>query len=547
MVVGAGPAGIITALEVARGGFDVLLVESGRETFSSAIQHLADAAELDSERHATMWLATRRAVGGTSVIWGGRCVPYDPVDFERRPFAADAAWPVTYDDIAPFFQRACDWLVCGRAVFDAMQIEHLPNTLVPGLPDGEVRTSMLERWSLPTNFGKEYREQLRRAARVRLITGLTCTEIVCGSGNNRVAHLECRTLEGKRVRVTGRAHVVACGGLESTRLLLVSRGPHGGALGDHSGHLGRWYMGHVEGSVANVHFFTPPRATIFGYERDLDGVYLRRRVSFTRALQLEHELPNIVAWLANPELADPRHRKGELSFAYLALTSPLGRLLAPDAQRLSLTGNRIPGSPYGGAEKGTLREHLRNIVADAGSVARFAVGFGAGRFLARERHVPGFFVYSPRNVYPLQYHAEHCPNSASTVALAGERDAVEMPRLRIDIRFSPKDIDGVIRAHELLDNYLRRANCGRLNYLTDDVAEEVSRRLGGGFHQVGTTRMSARPEDGVVDRHLAVHGVENLYVASSSTFVTSSQANSTFMIVAFAVRLADDLRLVLRR
>jgi choline dehydrogenase-like flavoprotein len=51
--------------------------------------------------------------------------------------------------------------------------------------------------------------------------------------------------------------------------------------------------------------------------------------------------------------------------------------------------------------------------------------------------------------------------------------------------------------------------------------------------------MAADPTDGVVDPHLRVHGIDNLYVASSSTFVTSGQANSTFMIVAFALRLAD--------
>ena len=67
----------------------------------------------------------------------------------------------------------------------------------------------------------------------------------------------------------------------------------------------------------------------------------------------------------------------------------------------------------------------------------------------------------------------------------------------------------------------------------------MDRRLGGGFHQAGTTRMSASSADGVVDQSLAVHGVPNLYAASRSTFVTSGQANSTFMIVAFAVRLAD--------
>ena len=54
--------------------------------------------------------------------------------------------------------------------------------------------------------------------------------------------------------------------------------------------------------------------------------------------------------------------------------------------------------------------------------------------------------------------------------------------------------------------------------------------------------MSTLPQDGVVDRDLAVHGLDDLYLASSSTFVTSGQANSTFMIVVFALRLADHLR-----
>jgi choline dehydrogenase-like flavoprotein len=54
--------------------------------------------------------------------------------------------------------------------------------------------------------------------------------------------------------------------------------------------------------------------------------------------------------------------------------------------------------------------------------------------------------------------------------------------------------------------------------------------------------MAANPDDGVVDENLAVHGVENLFVASSSTFVTSGQANSTFLIVVLAIRLADHLR-----
>ncbi len=70
------------------------------------------------------------------------------------------------------------------------------------------------------------------------------------------------------------------------------------------------------------------------------------------------------------------------------------------------------------------------------------------------------------------------------------------------------------------------SGCGNLEYLSDDPASLAWKRMGGGSHQLGTTRMAARAEDGVVDEHLAVHGVCNLYVASSSAFLTSSQSQS---------------------
>ena len=95
------------------------------------------AADLDPTRHAAMSMTTRRQLGGASKIWGGRCVQFDPLDFDRRDLVPDATWPVDYAAISAVFQRTCDWLICGRAVFDAERIAHLAGRkLVPGLPDG---------------------------------------------------------------------------------------------------------------------------------------------------------------------------------------------------------------------------------------------------------------------------------------------------------------------------------------------------------------------------------------------------------------------------
>jgi hypothetical protein len=540
-IVGAGPAGITIALEAERQGLSVVLLESGASTFDPSVQELSEAAEWDRHRHAPLSLSTRRQLGGTSNIWGGRCVPFDPSDFAPRPYLGLTGWPVSYEDIQRYFQRACDWMVCGRAVFDAAQVPGLPEAIVPGMVDDGVLGSNLERWSLPTNFGDVYREDLERSPRVSLLTGVTCTEIVCPEGSESARHLECRTNVGGLVQVKAKVVVVACGGLESTRLLMSSTGPGGGQLGNRGGHLGRWYMAHVEGSIANIRFRTPPRQTVYDYELDSDGSYIRRRFSFSAAYQREHSLPNVVSWLGNWELPDAAHGYGQLSFTYLALTSPLGHMLAPDVQRLSMTGAEIPGTPYGGADITSPFSHLRNIVKHPLATGRFAAGFGSRRFFTRGRRVPGFFMYSKDNLYPLQYHGEQLPNSTSRVTLTGEQDRLGRPKLAIDLRFMPEDVSGIVRAHQHWDQHFRKLGIGELEYQHDDLEQAVDRRMGGGFHQSGTTRMAASPADGVVDQDLAVHGAPNVYVASSSTFVSAGQANSTFMIVAFAVRLADHI------
>ena len=541
-MVGAGPVGIAIAIEVANKGFDVVLVESGYEDFDSNTQQLAEAAEWNPSVHAPMSMSVRRQLGGTSTIWGGRCVPYDRIDFERRNHITNVSWPVSYDELLPYYQRACSWLKCGRAAFDTTQMTHLPPSVVPQLPEGVGSSATFERWSLSTNFAHEYGDVLKRSRLVRVVIGLTCIEVVSGPGGTRAESLDCRTLEGRRISIRARAYVLACGGLETTRLLLASRGPYGRALGNHSGHLGSWYMGHVGGVIANVRFCTPPRSTVFGYERDTDGTYVRRRFSIASEAQRTHELSNTIAFLANPDLANHRHRNGILSLAYLTLRSPLSELVTPAAQRFSTAAGGGLDRTADSAARASLGAHLMNVGRDFPSVARFAVGFGIRRFLASGRKVPGFFAaYSGENCYPLQYNGEQIPNRQSRVSLVSDRDSIGMRRLNIDLRFSQADVDGILRCHEVWDGHLRENNCGRLEYVSPDPSSVIWSTMGGGTHQLGTTRMAVKPEDGVVDEHLAVHGMTNLFAASSSVLLTSSQANPTFMVVVLALRLADHL------
>jgi choline dehydrogenase-like flavoprotein len=58
-------------------------------------------------------------------------------------------------------------------------------------------------------------------------------------------------------------------------------------------------------------------------------------------------------------------------------------------------------------------------------------------------------------------------------------------------------------------------------------------------HNLGTARMSERPEDGVVNAFGQAHDVPNLFVSDGSQFTTGAAANPTLTIVALAIRQAE--------
>jgi choline dehydrogenase-like flavoprotein len=159
-----------------------------------------------------------------------------------------------------------------------------------------------------------------------------------------------------------------------------------------------------------------------------------------------------------------------------------------------------------------------------------------------------FALLNPGNRYLLRYHAEQTPNPDSRVQLR-ERQVGSPPGLLVDFRIHPQDIESVVRSHEILDHWLQEQGVGRLDFLADPEkrSEVVLNQALDGYHQIGLTRMSDSPTDGVVDRDCRVFGTANLFVAGSSVFPTAGQANPTLPAVALALRLGDFLGKLLFR
>jgi choline dehydrogenase-like flavoprotein len=104
-IVGAGAAGISMALEWINAGRKVVLLEGGGFDFEPRMQDLY-RGDIVGLPYYPLHAARLHYFGGTTNHWAGMCSPYDPIDFEVRPWVPHSGWPITRADLDPFYERA---------------------------------------------------------------------------------------------------------------------------------------------------------------------------------------------------------------------------------------------------------------------------------------------------------------------------------------------------------------------------------------------------------------------------------------------------------
>jgi len=527
-VIGSCPAGIIFALEYARLNSEkkIVIIEYGRKGLNGK-NALDDSITIaNTVNHHDPYECTNKGLGGTSATWGGRCVMYDEVDFIDRPIVSKGCtWNYElFDEIKNYTKIAAEYFECGNDIFCLDDVAELKNTRISeNFVPGDVTDSVIERWSMPTRFGSRYDKAIRNNSNITLLEGFEARDFSKPNSEGTVDTLTVRGLNQEIHTINARTFVLAAGAQETTRTLLRNRQLFAN-LTSVPDSLGKYYQGHLSGKIASVNFTGDPKKTDYGFIRQ-DDVYLRRRFQFTTKFLVEQNLLNTAIWLDNPLYFNPKHRSGAMSFMYLAMITPfLGKRLAPPAIAHSITKGKVTGLP----------NHFANILRQLPKSLTVPASIFYKRYFLN-RKLPGVFLFSPRNQYALHFHSEQIPDARNRMELGPDGESLVIHYSLLD-----KDIESVIQLHDVLDKKLRNSSAGALEYWYEksELVDAIRNMSRDGIHQSGTTRIAGSPEEGVIDHDLKVWGTKNVFVCSSSAFPTSGQANPTFMIGAFAARLA---------
>jgi choline dehydrogenase-like flavoprotein len=486
-IVGAGAAGITLALQFLNSPLKIILLEGGGFDYETAMQDLYRGKNAGLPYYS-LESARLHYFGGTTGHWAGYCSEYDQIDFIKRAWVPGSGWPLTRNDLEPYYRKAAEILELHTVPPDA---ETMKSSL--DFDTNGIRNKMWY-FSPPVRFGKKYRDTLVKAANVTLYTYANVTNIITNENISAVTEVTVKNLSGKQHRVRAKKFILACCAVQNARLLLAANNQAKRGLGNDHDLVGRHFMEHLEMNAADL--FLPAPASLDVYR--LQFFYTKVRAELALTENKQHELQVLNGTVALDPVAVSEEKEENTDTGTVA-----------DDPAASLKG-------WEKAEK----------------------YYDSGKYLKEKFNKTKQYMFFTR--------MEQSPNPSSRVMLDTEKDSLGVPRVILDWKLSPLEKRSYRKLIETIGVACGVRGTGRVRlheWLHDEKDISWPDHVAGGWHHMGTTRMHENSKEGVVNENCKVHGISNLYIAGSSCFPTAGSANPTYTIVAMTLRLADHLKL----
>jgi choline dehydrogenase-like flavoprotein len=502
-IIGAGAVGITMAVELSRQGRNVILLEAGGVSLEPQSQAIFSNARWSGFRLDGLHTGRFRLLGGTTNFWGGELLPFDPIVFDRRPWADSGGWPITHSALAPYYARAMDLLGMGKAEQTDEGVWKRAGTTPAWL--GDDLEIFFTRWVKTPNFARLFRAELASTL-FKTILHANVVGLEASASGDRIARVHAQTLGGRRATITAHKIVLACGTLEIVRLLMLPFSNGRETPWVDSPWLGRGYLDHLDTTAAQVR---PRKGAAF---HDLfenlffDGYKYNPKVKLRTKTQQDRKLLGVA---------------GAFLFkTYYEHAAQNARMFLR-----SLQSGRFP-------------ENFWRFPAHVIALSSVALPL-IYRYFRDNRT---FHPFDSPVIFRVT--SEQVPLAASRITLRNERDALGLPIVDVDWRIDGRELETIAYFTERVRDALQGAHLAELEIHPALLARNPSflETASDTYHQMGGARMGDGPENGVVDCDLQVYGMSGLFVAGAAVIPASGFANCTLTAIALGLRLCDHLQ-----
>lgn len=500
VIVGSGAIGLYAASELAKCGKRVLVVESGGTHLGG---FAAESYASLGVPHDGISVARSRSLGGTTNLWGGQLVEFQPADFNGRDWLPGSGWPVKYEEIAPFYRKAYENLGLPQETHDDDAVWKSVSAERPRI--GDEFEVFLTRWLKIPSFAVMYAKQYETSEKFSVLTGYTVVGYD-GSGD-RITGVRMMDMAGKLHTIAGDTFILAAGTIENSRLLLSAASDKSWPCPwRQNQNIGKYFLDHLGCKAATV----KPNDTRKFF--DTFCTIWRGGHKYQPKFRLRNEVL----------MRDPILNIQGL-FGFESSVSE-NLLYLKQFVKAAVYSRKI--------------DNLGDVFKNVSACSKYLVPL-MWRYVRDHR----VFVPSASKI-SLLLQAEQAPVAESCIRLdRSATDAYGLPRVTLDWRMGGNEQSSIAEFTRRADAALRRAGLATLEI------DPALKAMDPGFmttakdtyHQAGGTVMGDSAREAVVDRNLKVFGTENFYVGGASTFRTVSNANTTFTALAFATRLVEHL------
>jgi choline dehydrogenase-like flavoprotein len=489
-IIGAGAAGISMALEWIGSPYKVILLEGGGFEYDDKVQELYNG-KLTGQPYYPMKSSRLHYFGGSTGHWGGMCSTFDDIDFEHREWVENSGWPLKREDIAKFYPRAHPILDLGPYEYsvDYWKKQNPSYTTLPF--DEDVIWNKMWQFSPPTRFGTKYKDAIVNAKNIHLYTYANVVNISATENVSAITEMTVKNYTGKQHTVRAKHFILACCAIQNSRLMLASNQQAPEGIGNDNDLVGRYFMEHPELKTGELWLTDSSELSLYRFGQKI-------RAELAISVQKQKELKVLNGTISLDPLMVARRIESNV------------KTWNQDDPRKSLERSQ---ENWGNAQKKGVVQRLVAPVT-----------------------LQSFELYT---------RIEQAPNPSSRVVLSTEKDSLGVPRANLHWALSPIDKRTVRKLNELIGQQVGIKGIGRVklyDFLLDESDTSMPDSTSGGWHHMGTTRISDDPKKGVVDANCKVHGIDNLYVAGSSCFPTVGSVNPTLTLVALSLRLSDHLK-----